>query len=526
MESDASSEPKPQKPEGGRRRGRGLRLLDLYEIAYASLFPWAALYALALAALLTPSLSLQAQLGLLSSGEREWSASGALGALLLAGILLAILWRLLTPARESELWRRQSFVLAGLVIAGHLALARAWIFASRMFSEQIVSAPFDNWSSYQYAVPFASVAVTLLLLENAATALLASTLFGVALGAMTGNLPLAVFALLSSLAAILGLFQYKRRTALVKIGLLVGAVNVAFVLAIDLLESRHFPPASFGFDLACAFLGGVSTAVLVSAILPVLEAGFHRTTDIRLLELASGNIPVLRRLALEAPGTYHHSIVVGSLAEAAAEAIGANAVFCRTAALYHDIGKLTKTSYFVENQTQGNRHDQLSPRMSALVIANHVKEGIELAREMNLPQEIVDIIPQHHGTKLITYFYEKAKRRLDPDLGAVSEREYRYPGPKPQTREAGIIMIADAVEAASRTLEDPNPARLNGVIRQIVDYIFLDGQLNECDLTLRDLDKIASSFHRVLVGIHHQRVSYPGFDFEKEAEPRVVQEGR
>jgi hypothetical protein len=164
--------------------------------------------------------------------------------------------------------------------------------------------------------------------------------------------------------------------------------------------------------------------------------------------------------------------------------------------------------------------------MSALVIANHVKEGIELAREMNLPQEIVDIIPQHHGTKLITYFYEKAKRRHDPDLGAVSEREYRYPGPKPQTREAGIIMIADAVEAASRTLDDPNPARLNGLIRQIVDYIFLDGQLNECDLTLRDLDKIASSFHRVLVGIHHQRVSYPGFDFEKEAEPRVVQEGR
>jgi putative nucleotidyltransferase with HDIG domain len=194
--------------------------------------------------------------------------------------------------------------------------------------------------------------------------------------------------------------------------------------------------------------------------------------------------------------------------------------------MYHDIGKLTKTTYFVENQSGRNRHDQLSPRMSALVIAKHVKEGIEFAKEMNLPQEIVDIIPQHHGTKLITYFYEKAKMNQDPELGEVSEEEYRYPGPKPQTKEAGIIMIADAVEAASRTLDDPSPARLKGVIRQIIDYIFLDGQLNECDLTLRDLEKIAQSFERVLMGIHHQRVSYPGFDFEKKVEPLVVQDSR
>jgi membrane-associated HD superfamily phosphohydrolase len=164
--------------------------------------------------------------------------------------------------------------------------------------------------------------------------------------------------------------------------------------------------------------------------------------------------------------------------------------------------------------------------MSALVIASHVKEGIELAKEMNLPQEIVDIIPQHHGTKLITCFYEKARMNHDPELGEVSEDEYRYPGPKPQTKEAGIIMIADAVEAASRTLDDPSPARLKGLIRQIIDHVFLDGQLNECDLTLRDLEKIARSFQRGLMGIHHQRVSYPGFDFEKQVEPLVVQDSR
>jgi putative nucleotidyltransferase with HDIG domain len=466
------------------------------------------------------------QLDILSSENRRWGFAGALGAFLLAGVLLTIQWHLLKPARASEAWKRQSFAMTGIVVVGHLALARLSFFVARLFSEQLVVAPFNNGSSYYYAVPFAGVAVMLLLLENAPTALLASTLFSIAIGIMTGSLQLAVFSLLSSLAAILGLFQYKRRTALVKVGLMVGAVNVAVVLAIDLLSGRHFPPSNFGFDVACAFLGGVAVAALVSSLLPVFEAVFHRTTDIRLLELANGNVPILRRLALDAPGTYHHSMVVGSLAEAAAEAIGANSVFCRTAAMYHDIGKLAKINYFVENQTGGNRHDQLSPRMSALVIASHVKEGIQLAEEMNLPQEIIDIIPQHHGTKVISYFYEKAKMNQDPELGQVSEDEYRYPGPKPQTREAGIIMIADAVEAASRTLGDPSPTRLKGLIRQIIDYIFLDGQLNECDLTLRDLEKIAQSFQRVLMGIHHQRVSYPGFDFEKGVEPLVVQDSR
>jgi putative nucleotidyltransferase with HDIG domain len=472
------------------------------------------------------STSVLRQLDILSNENRRWGFAGALGAFLLAGVLLTIQWHLLKPSRASDAWRRQSFAMTGIVVVGHLALARLSFLVARLFSEQLVVPPFNNGSSYNYAVPFASVAVMLLLLENAATALLASTLFSIAIGIMTGSLQLAVFSLLSSLAAILGLFQYKRRTAVVKVGLLVGAVNVAAVLAIDLLSGRHFPPGNFGFDLVCAFLGGVTVAAVVSALLPVFETVFHRTTDIRLLELANGNVPILRRLALEAPGTYHHSMVVGSLAEAAAEAIGANGIFCRTAAMYHDIGKLTKINYFVENQTGGNRHDQLSPRMSALVIASHVKEGIELAEEMNLPQEIVDIIPQHHGTKVIAYFYEKAKMNQDPELGEVSEDEYRYPGPKPQTREAGIIMIADAVEAASRTLDDPSPARLKGLIRQIIDYIFLDGQLNECDLTLRDLEKIAQSFQRVLMGIHHQRVSYPGFDFEKGVEPLVVQDSR
>src|SRR3990172_1175550 len=320
-------EPKKQPGESGLRKRRGLRLRDLFDLAYSSPWPWASFFALALTVLLTPFLSFRAQqyelgqispttvhapydfsyedevgtaarrfhirrgktivragdeitasvlrqldilssLSGLSGKNRRWGFAGALGAFLLAGVLLTIQWHLLKPARASEAWRRQSFAMTGIVIVGHLALARLAFFVARLFSEQLVLAPFNNTGSYSYAVPFASVAVMLLLLENAPTALLATTLFSTAIGIMTGNLQLAVFSLLSSLAAILGLFQYKRRTALVKVGLLVGAVNVAAVLAIDLLSGRHFPASNFGFDLACAPPGGAAGAGGGSARLP------------------------------------------------------------------------------------------------------------------------------------------------------------------------------------------------------------------------------------------------------------------
>ena len=467
------------------------------------------------------------QLEILSQGEGGWSLAGGLGAFIFSALLFFGLWKLISPARPSIGWKRRSFAMVGLIVVVQLALARVIFFVATAVGEEIVQPPFNNIASYQYLVPLAVVAVLVSLLENAQTALVASVVFSLAHGLMTGNLQLAVFSLLSCLGAILGMSQYKQRSALMKTGMFIGGVNLVVVLAINLLGGRYTPFSTFGFDLACAFIGGVGVSFVVSFFLPALESLFDRTTDIKLLELSNNNIPMLRALALEAPGTYHHSVVVGSLAEAAAETIGANAVFCRTAALYHDIGKLKKVDYFVENQYGGaNRHDKLSPQMSALIIASHVKEGIEMAKEMNLPPGIVDIIPQHHGTKLITYFYEKAKESHDPALGGVGEAEFRYPGPKPQTKEAGIIMIADATEAASRTLEDPSPARLKGVIRQIIDYIFLDGQLDECDLTLRDLEKISQAFLRVLMGIYHHRVNYPGFDFEKSVEPVVVQDSR
>lgn len=458
-----------------------------------------------------------------AQGQR-WRPAKVVGAFFIAALLILTLWKLMRPERATLAWRRRSYVLVGLIIVLHLALARVVFFVAGALAGQLLMPPFNNETSYYYIVPYASVGILVRLLENRSSAMLASVVFSVLLGLMSGNLYLSVFCLLSCLGAILGYLQYKQRTALIKAGLFVGSVNFFIVLGIDLLTESFTPGITFSFDLVCAFLGGAGVSVVLSVLLPAFESLFQRTTDIKLLELSNHNIPVLRQLTLEAPGTYHHSVVVGSLAEAAAESIGANAIFCRTAALFHDIGKLKKVDYFVENQVGPNKHDKLAPRMSALIIASHIKEGIEMAKEADLPQDIIDIIPQHHGTKLITYFYEKARESQDPSLGEVSEDEYRYPGPKPQTKEAGIIMIADGVEAAARTLEDPSPARLKGVIRQIIDRIFLDGQLDECDLTLRDLEKISQTFLRVLMGMYHHRIDYPGFDFGKKVEPVVVQD--
>ncbi len=251
----------------------------------------------------------------------------------------------------------------------------------------------------------------------------------------------------------------------------------------------------------------------------MLESAFNILTDIRLLELSNLNNPLLRRLAVEAPGSYNHSVIVGTLAEAAAESIGANALFCRVAAYYHDVGKMLKPDYFIENQRDGaNRHDHLSPHMSALVIASHVKEGYELAKSYGLPRQVLEIIPQHHGTRKINFFYQKAKRGEQPQAEEVRESDFRYPGPKPQTREAAIFMLSDSIEAAARTLDDPSPARFKGLIRKIVSDVVLDDQFSECDLAFADLEKVSAAFLRTLSSIYHHRIDYPGFDFEKTPE--------
>jgi putative nucleotidyltransferase with HDIG domain len=259
-----------------------------------------------------------------------------------------------------------------------------------------------------------------------------------------------------------------------------------------------------------ALASGILSAGFVSGLIPVIETLFQYTTDIKLLELANLNTPILRELLVKAPGTYHHSVIVGNLVETAAESINANPLLARVAAYYHDIGKASKPLYFIENQGgEENRHDKLTPSMSALILISHIKDGAEQAREKHLGQPIIDIIRQHHGTALIKFFYERAKSQAAATGQAIEEKDFRYPGPKPQTREAGIVMLADCVEAASRTLVNPTPDRIQGMVQKLINNIFIDGQLNECELTLNNLHEIAKSFNCVLNGMFHHRIDYP-----------------
>jgi len=239
-----------------------------------------------------------------------------------------------------------------------------------------------------------------------------------------------------------------------------------------------------------------------------MEIAFGFTTDIKLLELSNLDQPILRRLMIEAPGSYHHSVVVGTMVEAAASEIGANSLLAKVCGYYHDIGKIKKPLYFIENQTDGvNKHDKLAPSMSSLILIAHVKDGVEIAKKNKLGQVIIDTIRQSHGTSLISYFFEKAK--LLKGGNSVNIDNYRYPGPKPQTREAGLVMLADAVEAASRTLANPTPSRIQGLVQNLINKIFSDGQLDNCELTLKDLHNIAKNFNKILNGIHHHRIEYP-----------------
>ena len=263
--------------------------------------------------------------------------------------------------------------------------------------------------------------------------------------------------------------------------------------------------------------------MLVFVFMPLVEWAFKYTSDIKLLELANLNHPLLKELIIRAPGTYHHSHIIGILGEAAAEAIGANALLVRVGAYYHDIGKIKKPSYYIENLQEGiSPHEGLTPQMSALVVQAHVKEGISLAREYGLPQSIIDMIPQHHGTKKISFFYEKAKELEDPEVETVNEEAFRYPGPKPQSREAGILMLADSTEATVRSLQEKSAARIQQTVATVINRSFAEAQLDECDLTLRDLNEIGKAFVRILLGLYHQRIEYP--QVESKEEIRVATE--
>jgi len=327
-----------------------------------------------------------------------------------------------------------------------------------------------------------------------------------------GGEEMFIYFFVDSLLAAYWVKDYRQRGTLIRTGVKVGLVNILLCLSLEINYGVLFSIDTVVAVIA-GFAGGVMAGVISTGIIPLIEMTFGFTTNIKLLELANLDQPLLRELMVQAPGTYHHSVIVSSMAEASAKTINANPLLAKVAAYYHDIGKMKKPLYFIENQMGGeNKHDKLAPSLSSLIILAHVKDGVELAKEHHLNREIIDIIEQHQGTKLISFFYEKAKNQA-VDKGTksfkIKEEDYRYPGPKPQTKEAGLVMLADMIEAATRALSDPTPARIQGTVQRIINKVFADGQLDECEITLKDLHAIAKSFNMTLSGIFHYRIEYP-----------------
>jgi putative nucleotidyltransferase with HDIG domain len=443
--------------------------------------------------------------GMASESSFLGRASSIAGVL---GIVLVLLYFPYRFALKNIRKFRPSYkdvLLLAIFTSGHFLLLKI-LFS--ITSPLLVAFPSIDSSDYFYLFPFAATAIMVRIFINSEVALVFSAICAPLAGLMYGTLPVVLYSLLGSIIGAHGVRHCDNRSIVFTAGLKVSVVNIAMALSFQLFAQNLFSLQSI-YIIIFAFAGGIASAVLASGAIPLLESLFQYTTDIKLLELTNLNSPVMRELMVRAPGTYHHSVVVGNLVEAAAEAINANPLLARVAAYYHDIGKISKSQYFIENQCGGeNRHDKLTPSMSALVLIAHVKEGVELAKQHRLGQPIAEIIRQSHGTALIKYFYQKAVEQALPGQ-VVDEHEFRYPGPKPQTREAGLVLLADAVEAASRTLIDSSPARIQGLVQKIINNIFIDGQLDECELTLKNLHEIAWSFNQILAGIHHQRIDYP-----------------
>ena len=428
----------------------------------------------------------------LTFGDRARRAVGILA--LVAGLyFLVTTYVVRREPRFAEDYRRIAMI-CGLVIAA-LALIR------------FLGA--QNWNAE--IVPVAIVGMIVAIAYNPGFAMMVtfglSILTCISLGT---QIPHFLVVMGGTAAGVLTLSEVRTRTKLIKVGATASATYFLVTWATGLWQDQ---PLDLVRDDSLWRAGwGLMAGFLLGGSLPFIENALGIVTGISLLELGDNTHPLLQELVRRAPGTHNHSITVGAIAESAADRIGADSLLVRIGAYFHDIGKMLKPHYFVENQVGStSRHAKLAPAMSTLIIIGHVKDGVDLGRQHHLPEPIIDLIEQHHGTTLVEYFYHEANRRNgnNPDASPVSESSYRYPGPKPQTREAAILMVADAVESASRTLSDPAPARLEGLVSDLVDKRLRDGQFDECGLTLCEIAEIRESLIKSLIGIYHGRVKYP-----------------
>ncbi len=429
------------------------------------------------------------ELGLLAQG---FDPAPILGSALLSFVLVATVGGYLWFLRRQTLTSLPATIITGL------------IFTASLIGADIVK----GLPALSYlVVPTAAIMVTALV--DSGLGLVMAGVLALGVATLTGaDLNVALVSFLGALAGVFGVSRLSQRYDIIRAGVLVGIVNLLALGGLDIMQGAGIGQAGTWETLLWGFLDGILAAVLAMGSIPFLEGPFGIITSMKLIELSNPNQPLLRKLLVEAPGTYHHSIMVGNLAEQAAEAVGGNSLLARVGAYYHDIGKSKRPYFFVDNQFGAdNPHDKLAPTLSALIISSHVRDGIELARQYHIPDAIVQFIREHHGTTLISFFYQKA---LAADTGdGVLEEDFRYDGPRPQSKETAIVMLADASEATSRTLKHPTPQTIEQVVRKIIKDRLEDGQLDESNLTLKELDTIARTFTRVLTGVFHQRIEYP-----------------
>lgn len=440
------------------------------------------------------------------------------GSFILFGLLfLALLYYLRVRFEPSE--ALQKFILLGSTLILSLFIYKGSLFLANLFSQNVRISLFERVESYNFAFPFQMGVLLICYLTGTHIALIFTVLNSILVGYfLKSNFYLLLFSLFGGFSAILGIKYFGKRilTPVLRAAIfLVIPINLLMIITFRLIQGNIGTFGIFTSELLMGFLGGLLSGAIAFLLLPVFENLSGIITPSKLLELSNSDLPIFRQMAIEAPGSYHHSLIVASLTESAAEELGLDPLLAKAGALYHDIGKIKRPEYFIENRRRyADMHKDLKPSMSYLVIVNHVKEGLEQANKLRLPKKIKGIIAQHHGNSLVRYFFEKAKEEYNPDMQTIGEESYRYAGPRPKTKEAALVMLADSVEAASRSLKNPIKATLNKLINDIFNNYLQDGQLDDCDFSLKELKTTAASFLSTLYTVYHPRVEYPGFNFE------------
>ncbi len=447
-----------------------------------------------------------------SNTNRQWNRF--FGLLFLIASLYWVAWKFIEHRGQLTrltLSAEKTFALFGFVVIIQTLLMALSFRITDYVSAQNVKAPLNDPTLWSFAIPFAFTSLLITLLADRRIALFSGlfTAFIAGLLAPKG-LEFVLYAAISAAVAVYGIGQYRSRSSVTTAGALVGLANALLAVALLAYTQQPFILNTILLAIGCGLVGGLITSAVTALFLPLCESLFGILTDVKLLELSNADLPVLGQLAMRSPGTNQHSHAVGQLCEDACRAVGANGLLARIGALYHDIGKTAAPEHFVENQLGKNPHDKLKPAQSAKIIISHVTYGIKLGKEIGLPQRIIDFIPQHHGTRTLHFFLRKAQADLR-EGEELEENDFRYPGPKPQFKEAAIMMIADSCEAAARALAHPTAENIRFIVTKIIDAILSDDQLDECDLTLRELTLIREAMIRALVAIYHSRVEYPGY---------------